>query len=102
MLSKRGLCSRTEAARWILGGRIAVDGRIVRDPEFPTLADAAIALDGQSFDAAKPVYIALNKPRGLVTTASDERARQSQEGERVVRRQRGGDALQQVGLALPP
>ena len=77
MLSKRGLCSRTEAARWILGGRIAVDGRIVRDPEFPTLADAAIALDGQSFDAAKPVYIALNKPRGLVTTASDERARQT-------------------------
>jgi 23S rRNA pseudouridine2605 synthase len=77
VLSKRGLCSRTEATRWILGGRIAVDGRIVRDPEFPTGADAAIAVDGQSIDAAEPIYVALNKPRGLVTTTSDERARET-------------------------
>jgi hypothetical protein len=37
-LSKRGLCSRTQASEWIRAGRVSVDGRIVRDPEFPTIA----------------------------------------------------------------
>ena len=32
VLSKLGLCSRTEAARWVLAGRVAVNGRLVRDP----------------------------------------------------------------------
>lgn len=75
VLSKRGLCSRTEAARWILAGRVALAGRVVRDPEFPTTPDAQIRIDEQPVDVAQPIYIALNKPRGLVTTASDERGR---------------------------
>ncbi|MGO4776718.1 S4 domain-containing protein, partial [Lysobacter sp. 2RAB21] len=35
VLSKQGLCSRSEAAKWIAAGRVSVDGRIVRDAEFP-------------------------------------------------------------------
>jgi 23S rRNA pseudouridine2605 synthase len=77
VLSKRGLCSRTEATRWIRAGRVALDGRIVRDPEFPTADDAVIGIDGSAATAARPVYLALNKPRGLVTTASDERGRET-------------------------
>jgi len=77
VLSKRGLCSRAEAARWILAGRISIAGRVVRDPEFPTIPGALIAIDGVSTDAPRAVYIALNKPRGLVTTASDERGRET-------------------------
>jgi len=75
VLSKRGLCSRTEAARWILAGRVMLAGRVVRDPEFPTAVDADIRVDGHAAGDAQPVYVALNKPRGLVTTASDERGR---------------------------
>jgi 23S rRNA pseudouridine2605 synthase len=75
VLSKRGLCSRTEATRWILAGRIAVHGRVICDPEFPTADDAAISIDGLNTGAARPVYLALNKPRGLVTTAGDEHGR---------------------------
>lgn len=75
VLSKRGLCSRTEATRWILAGRVALAGRVVRDPELPTAEGADIRIDGRAIDAAQPVYIALNKPRGLVTTTSDERGR---------------------------
>lgn len=75
VLSKRGLCSRAEATRWVLAGRVALQGRVIRDPEFPTIEDAAISIDGDSTDSARPVYIALNKPRGLVTTTSDERGR---------------------------
>jgi 23S rRNA pseudouridine2605 synthase len=77
-LSKRGLCSRTQAAEWIRDGRVRVDGRVVRDPEFPTIAGVhRIAVDGRGLDAlaASPRYLMLNKPRGLVTTARDERGR---------------------------
>lgn len=75
-LSKRGLCSRTEAATWVAAGRVAVDGRIVRDPEFPIVAGRhRIAVDGAEIDAAPRIYLMLNKPRGLVTTTRDERGR---------------------------
>ena len=77
VLSKQGVCSRTEAARWIAEGRVSVDGRIVRDPEWPTDARAdRLAIDGHALQAAVDrVYLALNKPRGLVTSAADERGR---------------------------
>lgn len=61
----------------VAAGRVAVDGRIVRDPEFPVRADTSIAVDGRSVDPAGRVYLALNKPRGLVTTASDEQGRET-------------------------
>lgn len=75
-LSKLGVCSRTEAARRILAGRVSVDGRVASDPEQPIVQGRhRIAIDGQPLDTTPRVYIALNKPRGLVTTASDERGR---------------------------
>jgi 23S rRNA pseudouridine2605 synthase len=75
-LSKLGLCSRTEAARWIAAGRVRVDGRLVLDPEFPTLAGRSkIEVDGLADVRAQRRYLMLNKPRGLVTTAADEHGR---------------------------
>ena len=76
VLSKRGVCSRTQAAEWVRAGRVSVGGRVVRDPEFPTALDCDdIRLDGEPLRAAQPLLLMLNKPRGLVTTASDERGR---------------------------
>lgn len=76
VLSKRGVCSRSEAARWVLAGRVSVDGRVVLDPEFPIQGDRQrILVDGRALDEAQRVYLLLNKPRGLVTTVNDERGR---------------------------
>lgn len=76
VLSKHGVCSRSEAAKWIMAGRVAVGGRIVRDPEFPIVGGwHGIVVDGHALADAARVYLVLNKPRGLVTTASDERGR---------------------------
>lgn len=76
VLSKRGLCSRSEAERLVRAGRVRVEGRVVRDPEYPTdLQHASIVLDDA---AATPVvrrYLMLNKPRGMLTTTTDERGR---------------------------
>lgn len=76
VLSKQGLCSRTEAAAWIRAGRVAVDGRVVLDPEFPVTRDRQeVSVDSRPIETAVRRYLMLNKPRGLVTTASDERGR---------------------------
>jgi 23S rRNA pseudouridine2605 synthase len=76
VLSKAGLCSRTQAAAWVREGRVAVNGRIVRDPEAAVRTGVdRVAVDGRDLEAAGRIYLALNKPRGLVTTASDEKGR---------------------------
>lgn len=78
VLSKRGLCSRTQASEWIRAGRIQVDGRVVRDPEFPTIAGRhRIFVDGHGLGEAprERLHLMLNKPRGLLTTLRDEQGR---------------------------
>ena len=76
MLSKSGVCSRSRAQEWVREGRVSVDGRVVRDPESPTdSATARIAIDGVPLPPPERVYLALNKPRGLVVSAADERDR---------------------------
>ena len=76
VLSKAGLCSRTQAATWVREGRVAVNARIVRDPEHPVRPGVdRVAVDGRDIASAQRLYLALNKPRGLVTTASDEKGR---------------------------
>lgn len=76
VLSKLGVCSRTQAQALVRAGRVRVDGRIVRDPEAPTNARRErISVDGADIAAAEKIYLMLNKPRGCVTTASDEHGR---------------------------
>lgn len=75
-LSKLGLCSRTQAAQWINEGRVRVDGRVQRDPEFPVvIARASISIDDLEIETSNYTYLMLNKPRGLVTTVRDEQGR---------------------------
>ncbi len=77
-LSKAGFCSRRDAFALVLAGRVAVNGRCVRDPEHPTLpGHDHIAVDGLDVRPETRVYVMLNKPRGLVTTASDEQGRET-------------------------
>jgi 23S rRNA pseudouridine2605 synthase len=76
VLSKLGVCSRSQAERAVRKGRVSVDGRVVLDPERPTDPERQrIHLDGEAVSEIKRVYIALNKPRGIVVSAADERGR---------------------------
>jgi 23S rRNA pseudouridine2605 synthase len=74
-LSKRGYCSRSQAFALIRAGQVAVNGRICRHPEAPISESARIFVHGERLEAAKHVYLMMNKPRGIVTTARDEKSR---------------------------
>jgi 23S rRNA pseudouridine2605 synthase len=75
-LSKLGYCSRSRAVGLILAGKVSLNGRVRRDPECPVHTEEdSIEVEGQKIGGGKKIYLMLNKPRGLVTTASDEKGR---------------------------
>lgn len=77
-LSKLGYCSRSEAAELIRSGRVTLNGALRRDPESPVLLNRdRIEVDGRAIDAAAKAYWMLNKPRGVITSASDEQNRET-------------------------
>lgn len=80
VLSDQGICSRRAAERMIAEGRVKVNGRLVSlgdkmDPDFDK-----VSIDGKNqriVRKRKYIYIMLHKPRGYITTASDERGRKT-------------------------
>ena len=77
-LSKLGYCSRSQAAELIRAGRVKLNGAVRRDQETPTRpGEDRIEVDGATLAAGAKTYVLLNKPRGVVTTASDEKGRET-------------------------
>jgi len=75
-LSKLGYCSRSQASELIRASRVRLNGATRRDPETPVhLGKDRIEIDGAVLAASAKIYLVLNKPRGVVTTASDEKGR---------------------------
>src|SRR5262245_41738157 len=75
---RAGLCSRTAARALVRAGRVAVGGRTERDPErwVDPLRDA-LAVDGKPLAPRERLYLALNKPCGVVTSARDPDGRRT-------------------------
>ena len=77
-ISKLGYCSRSRAAELIAAGRVKWNGAVRRDPETPVhLGKDRIEIDGHPVARRSNIYLALNKPRGVVTTAADEKGRET-------------------------
>lgn len=71
-LSKLGFCSRAEGERLVRAGRVQVDGAVIRELGHRLNPERArIVVDGSLIGASAKVYLALNKPRGLITTRDD-------------------------------
>jgi 23S rRNA pseudouridine2605 synthase len=77
-MSKLGYCSRSQATDLIRAGRVKLNGALRHDAETPVHpGNDHIEVDGHLLAANAKIYLVLNKPRGVVTTASDEKGRET-------------------------
>jgi len=73
-----GYCSRSQAQTLIRAGRVRVNHIVRRYQSYRvSLLTDHVSVDGQTVVFAQPIYLMLNKPRGLVTTRSDEQGRET-------------------------
>lgn len=77
VLADRGVASRRGAEGLIAAGRVRVDGAVVTTLGTKVAPTARIDVDGASTRVATARYVALNKPKGIVSTARDERGRRT-------------------------
>lgn len=77
-LSKLGAASRSQTRDWVLAGRLKVNGRTVRDPQFPVTPETdTFTVDGRPVARDPWTTIILNKTGSVVTTRSDEKGRKT-------------------------
>jgi 23S rRNA pseudouridine2605 synthase len=75
-LSKLGYCSRQQAIELIRHGKVRLNGSTPKNPETPVrVSTDRIEVQGHVLKPAEKIYLMMNKPRGLITSASDEKAR---------------------------
>lgn len=71
ILAHAGYGSRRQVDDLILAGRVSIDGRTVRELGVRVLAAQRITVDSEPVRVEKPVYYAVNKPRGYLSTNFD-------------------------------
>jgi len=77
-LSKLGAASRSQTRDWILKGRLQVNGRTVHDTQFMVSPEKdKFTVDGRPMQKDGWQAIMLNKPKAVITTASDEKGRRT-------------------------
>lgn len=78
LLSACGMGSRRSVEKWIIAGRVTVNGRVAGLGEKADLDRDEVAVDGVVLrPGGERTYLMLNKPRGYVTTLSDEQGRRT-------------------------
>lgn len=78
ILSTVGVCSRRQAESYILAGRVTVNGTVAQLGDRADMERDSILIDGKPLPTVpQKLYLMLNKPRGYVTTLSDERGRKT-------------------------
>ncbi len=76
VMARAGLCSRRDAERWILDGRVQVDGVVIDTPATLINDPTCVRVDGKALPAvAEPQLWLYHKPPGLVSTHKDEQGR---------------------------
>lgn len=78
LIAQAGICSRREAEKIILAGRVTVDGKIISELGTKANTNQKICVDDKPLTfSAEKIYLLLNKPRGYVSTVKDERGRKN-------------------------
>lgn len=78
IIAQAGVTSRRKAEELIVGGRVTVDGEVVRELGAKADPDTnEVCVDGERLEAERKAYVALNKPVGVICTNLDELARRT-------------------------
>jgi len=73
-----GICSRRQAADHVKNGLVTVNGEVERSPGYQVQEEDEIRYKGELIKPEeRKVYLLLNKPRGYITTTSDDRGRKT-------------------------
>jgi len=74
-ISRSGIASRRKAADLVKDGAVIVDGDVITKPWFIVTPTANVTVRGKFVSAPQPLYFLMNKPRGFISTCSDEKGR---------------------------
>lgn len=74
-IAHAGVCSRRKAVELIKEGGVKVNGRVMKEPGYKVLEADVVKVHNKVVAAEKKIYILLNKPKGCVTTVSDDKGR---------------------------
>lgn len=75
-IARSGLCSRRDAEKWILEGRVAVNGTTLEIPAYNISPTDKVTIDGKPMPKAENIQLwRFHKPKGLVTTHKDPEGR---------------------------
>jgi len=77
-IAESGLCSRRNAEKYILEGRVTINNRNVTDLSFKIDETSdEVFVDGEKIKPKRHIYILLNKPKGVITSTKDEKNRKT-------------------------
>lgn len=76
-ISNAGVCSRRQADEYIKAGYVTVNGETVLEMGFKVKPKDIVKFKGKTVQNDKKVYVLLNKPKGFLTTVSDDRERKT-------------------------
>ena len=76
-IAQSGFCSRRHAVELIAAGKVTVNGTKIVEPGFKIAENAVIKIGNKVIKTEEKIYILLNKPRGYITTSSDEMGRRT-------------------------
>ncbi|MBQ8468777.1 MAG: rRNA pseudouridine synthase [Clostridia bacterium] len=76
-LASTGLASRRKSEEYVKQGRITVNGKVITDLAFDVSPKDKVELDGKTLGTAEHKYIMLHKPKGYITSTSDDKGRKT-------------------------
>ena len=77
VIANSGLCSRRKAEDLIKEGRVKVNGKVVRELGVKVSNKDGVMVDDREIAKEEKVYYLLNKPRGIITSVSDDKNRKT-------------------------
>lgn len=77
VIANCGICSRRKAEELILEGKVMVNGKIIRELGSKVSEKDSIEVMGKTLEKQQPLYFLLNKPRGVITSAHDDKNRKT-------------------------